>query len=124
MTKRTYIGVLTVALAVVLAAGGLLASNMGFKLNYPLTAAGVGSVSGTNTLALPDNRQAGVNSASALMNDITLLNTTNVQKFLEASDGLQVYTGRKGSGPDFALVPGEAYFIRMNTTVNYIPSHY
>jgi len=120
MTKRTYIGVLTVALAVVLAAGGLLASNMGFKLNYPLTAAGVGSISGTNTLALPDNRQAGVNSASALMNDITLLNTTNVQKFLEASDGLQVYTGRKGSGPDFALATGEGYFIRMATTTNYI----
>ena len=60
MTKRTYIGVLTVALAVVLAAGGLLASNMGFKLNYPLvqTAAGV-SASGTSTIALPDNRQAG-----------------------------------------------------------------
>ena len=55
MTKRTYIGVLTVALAVVLAAGGLLASNMGFKLNYPLqaTTAGV-SLSGTNTLAVDE----------------------------------------------------------------------
>ena len=28
------------------------------------------------------------------------------------------------NGADFALVPGEAYFIKMNTTVNYIPSHY
>jgi hypothetical protein len=120
MTKRTYIGVLTVALAVVLAAGGLLASNMGFKLNYPLTAPGAGSLTGTNTLALPDNRQAGVNAASTLMNDITLLNTTNVQKFLEASDGLQVYTGRKGSGPDFALATGEGYLVKMTTTVNYI----
>jgi hypothetical protein len=117
--------VLTVALAVVLAAGGLLASNMGFKLNYPLNAAQVGvSNSGTNSIALPDNRQAGVNSASALMNDIGLANTANVQTFLEASDSLQVYTGRKGSGPDFALAPGEAYYVRMNTTVNYIPSHY
>ena len=125
MTKRTYIGVLTVALAVVLAAGGLLASNMGFKLNYPLNATTGGvSLSGTNALALPDNRQAGINSASALMNDIGLANTANVQTFLEASDSLQVYTGRKGSGPDFALVPGEAYYIRMNTTVNYLPSHY
>ena len=120
MTKRTYIGVLTVALAVVLAAGGLLASNMGFKLNYPLTAAGAGSLSGTNTLALPDNRQAGVNAASTLMNDVSLLNTANVQKFLEATDGLQVYTGRKGSGPDFALGTGEGYLLKMNTTVNYI----
>lgn len=120
MTKRTYIGVLTVALAVVLAAGTLLASNMGFKLNYPLTATGAGSVSGTNTLALPDNRQAGINAASTLMNDIGLVNVNNVQRFLEATDGLQVYTGRKGSGPDFALATGEGYFVRMNTTVNYI----
>jgi hypothetical protein len=120
MTKRTYIGVLTVALAVVLAAGGLLASNMGFKLNYPLTAAGAGSISGTNTLALPDNRQAGINAASTLMNDITLASTTNVQKFLEATDGLQVYTGRKGSGPDFALAAGEGYLVKMAATVNYI----
>ena len=121
MTKRTYIGVLTVALAVVLAAGGLLASNMGFKLNYPLQALQAGvSLSGTNTLALPDNRQAGVNAASSLMNDIGLVNTTSVQKFLEASDGLQVYTGRKGSGADFALATGEGYFVKMSTTVNYI----
>ena len=125
MTKRTYIGVLTVALAVVLAAGGLLASNMGFKLNYPLQALQAGvSLSGTNTLALPDNRQAGVNAASSLMNDIGLANVTNVQKFLKTTDGLQVYTGRKGAGPDFALVPGEAYFVKMATTVNYVPSHY
>lgn len=121
MTKRTYIGVLTVALAVVLAAGGLLASNMGFKLNYTLNATQVGvSASGTNSLALPDNRQAGVNLASNLMNDIGLVNTANVQKFLEATDGLQVYTGRKGSGPDFALATGEGYFVKMNTSVNYI----
>ena len=191
MTKRTYIGVLTVALAVVLAAGGLLASNMGFKLNYPLLQTQVGvSASGTSTIALPDNRQSGVNaasslmtdiglvnvanmqkflegtdglqiytgrkgtpgadfalnaagggslsgtnffsypyhatatSASALINDIGLANVTNVQKFLKATDGLQVYTGRKGAGPDFALVPGEAYFVKMATTVNYVPSHY
>jgi hypothetical protein len=121
MTKRTYIGVLTVALAVVLAAGGLLASNMGFKLNYPLNATQGGvSNSGTNTLALPDNRQAGVNAASSLMNDIGLVNTVSVQKFLEANDGLQVYTGRKGSAADFALATGEGYFVKMQTTVNYI----
>jgi hypothetical protein len=98
---------------------------MGFKLNYPLAATQVGvSNSGTNTIALPDNRQAGVNAASTLQTDIGLASVTNVQKFLEASDGLQVYTGRKGSGPDFALVPGEAYFLKMAATVNYIPSHY
>jgi hypothetical protein len=122
MTKRTYIGVLTVALAVVLAAGGLLASNMGFKLNYPLVQTSVGvSASGTSTLALPDNRQAGINLASSLINDIGLVNVANVQKFIEGTDGLQIYTGRKGSpGADFALAAGEGYFVKMNTSVNYI----
>jgi hypothetical protein len=114
--------VLTVALAVVLAAGGLLASNMGFKLNYPLLQTQVGvSASGTSTIALPDNRQSGVNAASSLMTDIGLVNVANMQKFLEGTDGLQIYTGRKGTpGADFALNAGEGYFVKMNTTVNYI----
>ena len=37
---------------------------------------------------------------------------------------LQVYTGRKGSDPDFDLAPGEAYFVKMSGTVSYVPSHY
>ncbi len=125
MNKRTFVGVLVVALAVVVMAGGLLASNMGFKLNYPLlqTVAGQ-SKSGTSTLALPDNRQAGLNTAKNLMDDIGLANVANVQKYVKSTDALQVYTGRKGSGADFALTPGEAYFVKMNTTVNYTPSHY
>ncbi len=58
------------------------------------------------------------------MDDIGLANVASVQKFLKSSDGLQTYTGRKGSGADYPLTPGEAYFVKMNTTVNYTPSHY
>jgi hypothetical protein len=58
------------------------------------------------------------------MDDIGFASVLSVQKFLKATDGLQVYTGRKGAGPDFALAPGEGYFIKMATTVNYNPSHY
>jgi len=95
---------------------------MGFKLNYALLQAdgGVNSKSGTSTLALPDNRQSGLNTAKNLMDDIGFAQTNNVQKFLEATDTFQTYTGRKGSGADFSLVSGEGYFVRMNTTVNYI----
>jgi hypothetical protein len=122
MTKRTYIGVLTVALAVVLAAGGLLASNMGFKLNYPLNAPQVGvSATGTNTLALPDNRQAGINTANALLTDMVLANVLSVSKLIEATDAFQTYTGRRGSpGADFPLATGEGYIVKMATTQNYI----
>jgi len=125
MSKRTFVGVMVVALAVVVMAGGLLASNMGFKLNYTLSATLAGtSKTGTNTLALPDLRQTGLNTAKNLMDDITLANVTNVQKFIKSTDQYQSYTGRKGSGADFNLVPGEAYFIKMATTTNYTPSHY
>jgi len=121
MSKRTFVGAMIVALAVVVMAGGLLASNMGFKLNYSLnqTAAGVAKT-GLNTLALPDFRQSGMVTGKNLMDDIGLANVTNVQKFIKSSDTYQLYTGRKGAGPDFNLTPGEGVFVKMNTTVNYI----
>lgn len=122
MTKKMFVGGTVIALAVALTAGGLMASNMGFKLNYTLSAAQVGvSNSGTSTLALPDFRQSGLNTAKNLMDDIGFANVQNIQKFLESNDGLQVYTGRKtGGGADFALTTGEALFVKMQTTVNYI----
>jgi len=38
--------------------------------------------------------------------------------------GIQVYTGRKGSGPDFPIGPQECFFVRMSAFVAYVPSHY
>lgn len=123
MTKRTFVGGAITALAVALTVGSLVtASNMGFKLNYTLNATSAGvSKTGTNVLALPDNRQSGLNTAKNLMDDIGFANVANIQKFLEATDGLQTYTGRKGSpGGDFSLAAGEGYFVKMTTAVNYI----
>lgn len=119
MTKKTFFGAMAVVTAVALTGSALIASNMGFKLNYTLSQ-GVGSLSGTNTLALPDNRQTGMADAKNLMDDIGFAGTTNVQKFLKATDTLQVYTGRKGGGTAFALAAGEAYFVRVAAPVNYI----
>jgi hypothetical protein len=83
-----------------------------------------GSASGTNLYAFPYHSTAA--SASALRNEIGAANVQNIQKFLRASDLFQVYTGVKGSAADFALVPGEAYFIKAGggSTINYVPSHY
>jgi hypothetical protein len=123
MNRKTFLGVMAVALVTALAAGSLIASNMGFKLNYALTQqdGGVTSKTGRNTLALPDNRQSGLNTAKNLLDDIGFAQTAQVDRFLEASDTLQTYTGRKGTpGPDFSLAAGEGYFVKMNTTVNYI----
>lgn len=123
MTKRTFVGGAITALAVALTVGSLVtASNMGFKLNYTLnqTAAGTSKL-GQNTLALPDNRQTGLNTSKNLMDDVGFANVQQVSKYLKATDSYQTYTGRKGSpGGDFALVAGEGLFIRMSTSVNYI----
>ena len=120
MNKKVFVVVVGVAMACVMASG-LIASNMGFKLNYPLAAVGAGSNSGTNVIALPFNRQSGIDTANALMNDMVLANVANVQRFLESTDGLETYTGRKGTpAADFPLVAGEGYFVRMNAPIDYI----
>ena len=125
MTKKTFLGAMAVVTAVALTGSALVASNMGFKLNYQLKAgdAGVTSKTGTNVLALPDNRQTGLTTSITLMNDIGFTSVANVQNFIKQIDGLDVYTGRKGSPkPDFALNAGAAVFVAMNpaSTVNYI----
>jgi len=107
-------------LAAALAGGVLVASNMGFLVWRVLEGPGAGSPTGTNTLALPYNRIPGLNNASDLMTDIGFGNVGNVQRYVEATTGLQVYTGRKASGPDYPLNAGECYFVRMNATVNYL----
>jgi len=126
MTKKTFLGAMAVALAVALTGGALVASNMGFKLNYSLDQTGAPVPGGTskfgiNTLALPDNRQSGLNTSIDLMNDIGFAGTGNIQRFIELNDGLEVYTGRKGSpNVNFPLATGDAYFVTMSTTTPYI----
>ena len=121
MTKKTFFGAMAVVTAVALTGSALVASNMGFKLNYTLASASVGvSNSGQSTLALPDNRQTGLNDAKNLMDDIGFANVTSVAKFLKATDTLQTYTGRKGGGTAFPLAAGEGYYVKMIAPVNYI----
>src|SRR5262245_40927577 len=121
MTKRTWaVGMVTVA---VLAGGGvLLASNMGFKLNYQLLRQTAGtSANGTNTLAIPFNPQVGVISSKTLMDDIGSASVANVQRYIRATATFEVYTGRAGTpNPNFTLATGEGYLVVMNTTTNYI----
>ena len=121
MTKKTFFGAMAVVTAVALTGSALVASNMGFKLNYTLAQASVGvSATGQSTIALPDNRQTGLNDAKNLLDDIGFANTTSVSKFLKATDTYQTYSGRKGGGTAFPLAAGEAYVLKMATTVNYI----
>jgi hypothetical protein len=105
--------------AAIVAAGGLMASNMGFKLNYPLKAAGAGSKSGRQSIGLPYNRQVGVDTADDLLDDIAAggVTATLLERFEAASDTNSSYPGPAG---DFALTAGVGYLVRVASNGNYI----
>jgi hypothetical protein len=120
MSKRNVM-VVALGAAAILVAGGLYASNMGFKLNYQLNGPGGLAATGLNTIALPFNQQVGMTDAKLLIDDINAAVPTsvvNVQRFLNASDTFQVYTGTVGTA--FAITAGEGYFVQVSTDVNYI----
>jgi hypothetical protein len=118
MRKRTIVAVSLVTAAAVILAGGLVASNMGFKLNYPLRAGSGTSVSGNNMLALPYNRQVGIDTAKDLFLDITAAGTTqSLGKFLPATDTYQLYSF---GSEDFGLAEGEGYLVKMQNDADYI----
>lgn len=134
MSKRTFIILMTFALAVVVATGGLIASNMGFKLNYQLNSAGSGvtsapggdgvSDSGTNTIALPYNVQAGLVNTGDLANDMGGFTATGgpvleMQYFLQDNDGFNVYAGGKATLAD-NLGTGQGMRVRMSSDLAYI----
>jgi hypothetical protein len=123
MTKRVF-AVAAVGVAAVLVAGGLVASNMGFKANYHLDALGSnGSVAGAQTLALPYNQQSGLNVAQDLINDI---NTDaggsvvdSVSRVIRATDLKETYSLTSG-GTNFALTPSEGYIVVVTASADYI----
>jgi hypothetical protein len=122
MKKKVVFG-LVAALAVLLAAGGLYASNMGFKLNYVLDGQGTnGSLNGTSTIALPFNQQTDLVDSFDLIVDIGgTTSVANVARWARGSNGFVGYTGT--SGAPFALVPAEAYLVQLQASVpsvNYI----
>jgi hypothetical protein len=104
-----------------LCSGALIASNMGHIATAHLDKAGSGgSKSGTNTINLPYGLGPNILTAKNLMDDITFANVASVSRFVETSDGFELYTGRKGSpSPDFNLASGECYYVTMLTTTDY-----
>jgi len=130
MSKRRFIGAAVVGLATVALAGGLIASNMGFKLNKTLIVAGqpvsgVGEVSpftslnGTATVGLPFNRQVGMVNAGQLKTDIGA-SCVSVSKLLRSNNSAFAYTAaRAGTGSiDFALEEGIGYRVRVTGASN------
>jgi hypothetical protein len=112
------------SVAVLLVAGGLMASNMGFKLNYLLEAqdGGVTSASGTNTLALPYNQQTSLTSSADLFGDINATvasSVISISKLIRSTDTLLIYDGTSPA-TDFGLSAGEGYYVQVGLDVPYI----
>ena len=110
MKKKAFV-VAALGLAAVLVAGGLVASNMGFKLNYLLDGPGQNnSLTGTNSLALPFNQQTSIITADDLILDIAADNgdplndlptVASISRQVRTSDTPDIYTGFSGS--NFAI---------------------
>jgi hypothetical protein len=116
-----------VAVAVVVLAGGLMASNMGFKLNLPLYGAGESvppsgtSVSGTNFVALPYNPQVGIVNARDLWNDLGADPNILISRHIKANDQFNFYGTSTDLPPNgWNLAAGEAYIVKVSTGQNYI----
>ena len=127
MIKRK-IWVVAFAMAALLVAGGLYASNMGFKLNYGLDSTGFnGSATGNNSMALPYNQQASLLNADDLRQDIEAIggvgSVISLARFTATDDASVTYAGLNIL-KKFSLVPGEGYSINMSTPVTFVPSHF
>jgi hypothetical protein len=127
MRKRTLI-VSAVAIVAVLVAGGLFASNMGFKLNYAMERVGTAvpggtSRSGSQTLALPYNQQTDIVNQFQLITDMGGTGiVAQVGQYIRSTDSFALYNGTAGVAP--ALIPGEGYLVTLQATapatINYI----
>jgi len=114
MSKKV---ILTMGLALVLAAGGVAtASNMGFKFVKNYTAIKPQS----NTLSLPYFQSQFVN-ASNIWTDIGAAGTEVCR--LNANESRDCWTG--SSFNDWSTVIGDAVIIRNNVSTNtWVPDHY
>lgn len=126
MTKRVMM-VATVGVIAVLVAGGLFASNMGFKLTYTLqnaqnTGGNNDSLSGRNTLSLPYIPMTTLVDVLDLCQDINSVggagSINNIARLDPVTNALVPYDCVSNVN-FFTLVPQEAYEVQMNTTVVY-----
>jgi len=125
MHKRKVFALCAVAVALLLVAGGLMASNMGFKLNRVLLGPGGGSATGTNALGLPFNQQVGLVNCGQLALDMGGFSTAggpvvNLQKLLPATDSYLLCNTTRAVTTNFAIAGGESIRARVASNLNYI----
>lgn len=127
MSKRTFVLVMAFALAAVLATGGLMASNMGFKLGQSFYGFGVipggesdATNSGENHFAIPFYAHLGLTNAGSLKTDVEsgagcAGNVQFVQRFDPAADQRESWFGAKIGGTNFNIAPCQSYFTTISS---------
>lgn len=132
MKKRTLIAA-ALGVSVLIAFGGLYASNMGFKLNQLLQQQTVGvSATGQSQIGLPYNPQTSIANVSDLRDDINATAgvpgcvgvacaVVSISRFIRSADSLQTYTGAAADIVNIYPIDGvEGQRIQVRTNVNYI----
>jgi hypothetical protein len=103
-----------VVLLVLAASSALLASNMGFKLVYPLSNTGTYQL---NWVSLPYYWGTSA-TASAVCTDIGA-NAFSVSHWVRASESYEEYDCPIAYGTDFSLTPGEALVVKVAGATNW-----
>ncbi len=110
-----------VAVVVVLIlAGGVVASNMGFRIVHSLKAAdgGVESLTGVNTLGLPYVPKPGLLTVADLWADLEAqgVDIQEIRRHDSVTGQMIVYTDGE---PDFPLQPGAGYLVQVGSDSDY-----
>ena len=119
--KAFLAGLSLVGVTALLLAGGLMASNMGFKLNFPLVGSNdSASISGTNYMGMPYNQQVGINNARDLFLDIG--GVQSISQHRKFDDLFEFYTASNTSIPPngFAINAAEGYIVKLPDNTPYV----
>lgn len=111
--RKTFL--LVSAIVVVFAAGAIFASNMGFKLTYPLKR--TAGTTGTNWVSLP-YFWSGTTSQD-ICNDVGVGTATEVGKYNENNDTITAWACG-GRGTPFSLSPGQGVYVKVTSATNWI----
>ncbi len=107
LIKSAFVGV------ALLASGSAFASNMGFKLVYPVSAAAAGK-SGSNWVSVP--YFSNFTTASTVFADIP--GALQVSHYLTATDTYEDYFGG-AFDPNFTVAKGESLLVKVSVTGNW-----
>lgn len=99
--------------ALLVLAGGLLASNMGFKIHYQLYGPPSAQQESLNWVALPYTPKPGMTTVRDLFEEIP--DALRIDRHVTSNDTFQVYSFGGGVLPPngWDLIPGEALIVRV-----------